>query len=335
VTDIFLIFDNSLYQGLQYGLLALSLFISLRLLDFPDLTIEGSFAAGAATTFACVHYFGLGVISLFVATVVGFLAGMCTGMLHTRLRIGKLLSGIIVAVGLYSINFRIMGAQANGYILPGENPASVLRIANAAVAGWFTGNNPARPLYVYPVSNAILLIGIALIILAIFVFLRSERGSVLRFTRAENKLFLESIGQDYAGNLVVGLGMANAVAALAGGLVAFANGSASLTMGFGIILVALVAVVLGEAIVQVFHRELTDLWPVLLAPIFGAFAYYLILRTVQELNTAWQIHHGAPDPTFQLQYFQTDVKLLSVAILVVISAFRRRQVGGVYLPERL
>ena len=335
MTDLFLIFDNSLYQGLQYGLLALSLFISLRLLDFPDLTIEGTFAAGAATTFACVHYLGLGVVSLLIAMVVGFVAGMCTGLLHTRLRIGKLLSGIIVAVALYSINFRIMGARANGYLLSDENPASMLRSANAVISNWFTGNNPTRPLYVYPVSNAILLICVGLILLGLLVFLRSERGSVLRFTRAENRFFLESIGQDYAGNLILGLGIANAIAALAGGFVIFANGSASLTMGFGIILVALVAVVLGEAIIQLFHRELTDLWPVLLAPIVGAFAYYLIIRTVQELNTAWQLQHGAPDPTFQLQYFQTDVKLLSVLILVVISAVRRRQTGGVYLPERL
>ena len=335
MTDLLLILDNSLYQGLQYGLLALSLFISLRLLDFPDLTIEGTFAAGAATTFACVHYLGLGMASLLVAIAVGFVAGVCTALLHTRLGIGKLLSGIIVAVGLYSINFRIMGAQANGYLLAEENPASSLRAANAAVAGWFTGDNPARPLYVYPASNVILLACVAIILLGLLVFLRSERGSVLRFTRADNRFFLESIGQDYAGNLVLGLGIANAIAGLAGGLVALANGSASLTMGFGIILVALVAVVLGEAIIQLFHKELTDVWPVLLAPIFGAFAYYLILRSVQELNTAWQIRHGAPDPTFQLQYFQTDVKLLSVLILVVISAFRRRQVGGVYLPERL
>lgn len=331
--DLFAILDNSLCQGLQYGFLALGLFINLRLLDFPDLTVEGSFALGAAVAFSCSHFFGLGAWALLVSIVLGAGAGVCTGLLYTRAHCGKLLSGIIVSIGLYSINFRIMGAQANGYLLKEENPFTPINNLNRRFIENSFGTE--NPLYVYPLFNFLFIIIAAFVLFLLYRLLTSERGSVLRFTRPESKFFLESIGEDYNKNLVIGLAIGNSFASLAGALVVFHTGSASLTMGFGIILVALVAVVLGELIIQIFHKDLTDIWPTLLSPFLGAIVYYLLIRVVQELNTYWQLHHGFPDPTDQLQYFQTDVKLLAVIIIIIVSIIQRRQVLSSSLPERL
>lgn len=331
--NLFVILDNSLCQGLQYGFLALGLFLSLRLLDFPDLTVEGSFSLGAAVTYACAHFFHWKILALLAAVGFGSLAGVCTGLLYTRAHCGKLLSGIIVSVGLYSINFRIMGAQANGYLLNNDNPFNPISIFNTEVIEVLWG--AGKPLYIYPIYNILFGLLAAASIFLLYRFLSSERGAVLRFTRPESRFFLESIGEDYDKNLIMGLAMGNGFAALAGALVTLHTGSASLTMGFGIILIALVSVVLGELLVQLFHRDLTDLWPTLIAPFLGAIAYYLLIRLVQELNTIWQFHHSFPEPTSQFQYFQTDVKLLAVALIVIISIMRRRQVLLSLLPERL
>lgn len=325
--------DNSLCQGLQYGFLALGLFINLRLLDFPDLTVEGSFALGAAVAFSCAHFFGFGVWTLLIAAALGAAAGTCTGLLYTRAHCGKLLSGIIVSVGLYSVNFRIMGARANGFLLNHDNPFTPIAKLNRSLVESVFGAD--KPFYVYPVFNLLFLGLAAVSIFFLFKLFTSERGSVIRFTRPESRFFLESIGEDYNKNLVMGLAVGNAFAALAGALVTFHAGSASITMGFGIILVALVAVVLGELLMQIFHRDLTDLWPTLLAPFIGAIAYYMIIRLVQELNTLWQMRHGFPDPTDQFQYFQTDVRLVAVIIIVAVSVVRRKQVLSSSLPERL
>ena len=135
--------------------------------------------------------------------------------------------------------------------------------------------------------------------------------------------------------MILGLGIANALVALSGALVAFQSGSASTTMGFGIILVALVSLVIGEQIIKIFHKDLTDLWPTILTPVVGTFIYYIIIRLVRWLNTLWQSYAGYPEPTDQIQFFNSDIRILSVIIMVVIYAIRRDRMTSLNLPERL
>jgi len=327
------IIDNTLNQALVYSFLALSVYISLRLLDFPDLSVEGTFPLGAAITAAISKYLGLTILSIPIAMMGGFLFGMLTAILHVHLKLGKLLSGILVAIGLYSVSFRVLGAQANLYLVGNENFFNNLRSIDNSLTSFVFGNN--APVLLYPFSNILLIILFVIIIYLLIRFFKTEKGALIRFSRSDSQFFLESIGVNYKTQVIIGLGIANSFAALSGSLVAFQSGTASITMGFGIILVALVSLVIGEQIVRLFHKDLTDLWPTILAVLLGTFTYYLIIRLVRFLNTLWQSYTGYPDPTDQWQFFNSDIKILSVIIMVLIYIFRRDKIRSINLPERL
>ncbi len=331
--DFITIIDNTLNQTLAYAFLALSVYISLRLIDFPDLSIEGTFPMGAAIAASIAKYFGVVELSIPAALIFGFIVGTITASLNVYLKIGKLLSGILVAIGLYSINFRIMGARANLYLTESENLFSPLRKADIKLSNFIFGNE--APTILYPVSNFILLLLFSIIVFLLYKFLNSEKGSLVRYGRSDNKFFFESIGINYKLYVILGLGIANALAALSGALVAFQSGTASTTMGFGIILVALVSLVIGEQIIKIFHKDLTDLWPIILSPVLGTFIYYIIIRLVRWINTLWQSYAGYPDPTDQIQFFNSDIRILSVIIMVVIYAVRKDKMTSLNLPERL
>ncbi len=331
--DFITIIDNTLNQTLVYAFLALSVYISLRLIDFPDLSIEGTFPMGAAIAASVAKYSGLIELSIPVALIFGFIVGTITASLNIYLKIGKLLSGILVAIGLYSINFRIMGAKANIYLTENENLISPLRKADINLSNYFFGSD--APILLYPVSNIILLILLLSIVFLLYRFFNSEKGSLIRYGRSDNKFFFESIGINYKLYVILGLGIANALAALSGALVAFQSGSASTTMGFGIILVALVSLVIGEQVIKLFHKDLTDLWPTILTPVVGTFIYYIIIRLVRWMNTLWQSYAGYPEPTDQIQFFNSDIRILSVIIMVIIYAIRRDKMTSLNLPERL
>lgn len=331
--DFLVIIDNTLNQALGYSFLALSIYISLRLLDFPDLSIEGTFAMGAAIAASIAKYSDLILMSIPIAVIIGFLVGCVTAALNVYLKIGKLLSGILVAIGLYSINFRIMGARANIYLNQEENLFFSLRRLDINTTALIFGND--SPTLLYPVTNLVLFICLVVIVFLLYKFLQSEKGALIRYGRSESKFFFESLGIDYKLYVILGLGIANALAALSGSIIAFQSGSASTSMGFGIILIALVSLVIGERIIQAFHKDLTDLYPVILAPVIGTIAYYLIIKLVRWLNVLWQNYNGYPDPSDQFQFFNSDVRLLSVVLMILIYSFRKSGSNSLNLPERL
>lgn len=329
-----IILDNSLNQGLIYGFLALSVFISLRVIDFPDLSVEGTFPLGAAIAVACTKLWGLNWTAVFpLVLALGFTAGTLTGVLHTYLRLGKLLSGILVAIGLYSINFRVMAANSNLYLVGEQNSFYWLKEQNFKLIQTLLPDSTS--VSIYPVLNFVyLLISISVIYMLLSLF-KTQKGILIRFARADSKMFLESLGVNQKRYAILGLGIANALAAFSGSLVAFQEGSASINMGFGMILVALVSLVIGEQVIRVFHQDLTDIWPTIISPFVGAFLYYLIIRAVRGLNSLWQIYRGFPDPTDQLQFFNSDVRLLSVLIMVLLYIFRKKEITEINIPERL
>lgn len=333
IMDFVIIIDNTLNQTLIYAFLALSVYISLRLIDFPDLSIEGTYPMGAAIAASIAKYLGLLSLSIPIAVIFGFLIGVLTASLNVHLKIGKLLSGILVAIGLYSINFRIMGAKANLYLNKDENLLTPLRKADKIATDYIFGSD--APILLYPVTNMILLCLFFLILYLLYQFLQTQKGALIRFGSADTKYFFESIGVNYKIYVILGLGIASALAALSGALVAFQSGSASTTMGFGIILIALVSLVIGEEVIKIFHKDLTDLWPTILTPLIGTFVYYIIIRLVRWINTLWQSFSGYPDPTNQIQFFNSDIKILSVVIMVSIYAARRSKISSLNLPERL
>lgn len=331
--EFLILIDNTLNQTLIYSFLALSVYISLRLLDYPDLSIEGTFPMGAAISASIATYTGFLSLSIPIAIIFGFLIGILTASLHVYLKIGKLLSGILVAIGLYSINFRIMGAKANLYLLKDDNIMTPLREYDRVISNYFFGES--APILLYPISNILLFLLLCFIIYILYLFFQTELGALIRYSRSDTKFFFEATGVNYKIYVILGIGIASALASFAGALVAFQSGSASTSMGFGIILIALVSLVIGEEIIKFFHKDLTDLYPTILTPVIGTFIYFIIIKLVRWGNTLWQSYSGYPDPTSQLQFFNSDIKVLSVIIMISIYIARRQNQSSLTLPERL
>ncbi len=313
---MYVFLDNTLLQALIFGYLALSVYISLRVLDFPDLTIEGSFPLGAAIAATATVHFDQPAIGIVLAIFAGYLAGMLTGYLHEYLGIGKLLSGIVVATGLYSISFRLMGANANLYLERANNPFSVLDELNRNMAQIMPGGMDTAS--IYPVTNIILLL-LAVAVIAILVrFFATIPGTLLKFSRTDSRTVIGAVGFNGKFLMLHGMGLANALAAGAGVLSLYNDGTASISMGFGIILTALAALVLGERIIGLFHRDISDVWPMLLAPFIGMFCYYIIIKAVRSVNVYIQTTYGITEPHDQLQFFNTDIRILSALIIVLL-----------------
>jgi putative ABC transport system permease protein len=329
--DFLVLLDNTLNQSLVYSFLAISVYISLRLVDFPDLSIEGTFPLGAAVAAIIAKSTSLIGLSIPIAILCGFLCGVITASLHLYLKVGKLLAGIIVSVGLYSVNFRVMGANANLYLTRESNLFTPLRDIDALIGNAISNNN----ILIYPFSNLIIALFLVIIIFFLYRFFKTERGALIMYTRSDTKLFFQSLGINHNKYMIIGMGVSGAFAALSGALVTFQSGSASITLGMGIILVALVSLVIGEQIVKLFHKDLTDLYPTILAPIIGTFIYYLIIGIVRWLNVLYQSHTGYPDPNDQLQFFNSDIKLLSALIMIIIYFLKRKKINSLNTPESL
>lgn len=314
--------DNAVLQALLYCYLALSVYLSLRILDFPDLTIEGSFPLGAAVAATCSIHFNSPILGVILGVAAGYVAGAFTAFLYEYVGLGKLLAGIVVATGLYSVSFRIMGANANLYLTSAENPGARLNDLNASFVRRIVGAGDYAILY--PLTNLCLGLFLALVLFAFYRYLISSGGTLLRFSREDSRGLVAAVGFDARRAMIHGLGTANAFAALAGVLAVFNDGTASISMGFGIILTALASLVIGERLVSLFHKDKTDVWPMLLAPFLGTLVYHLIIKTVRSANVFAQSVFGYPDPHDQLQFFNTDIRILTALIIILLYYWQAR-----------
>lgn len=227
----FFAFLGALQIGLIFGLVALGVFLSFRVLNFPDLTVDGSFPLGAAVAATLI----VAEIDPFLATAVamfaGVLAGLVTAALNLRFRILHLLASILTMIALYSINLRIMGKP------------------NVALIGERTMLTPLLEAGLNKQATEILVAAIATTLagLALIRFLLSDYGLAMRAT-GSNPRMARAQGVDTARATYVGMALSNALVALAGALFAQMNGFADVTMGTGTIVVGLAAVIVGEAI---------------------------------------------------------------------------------------
>lgn len=216
---------NILEQGLIFGIMVLGVYISYRILDFPDLSVDGSFPLGAAVTAAAlvlgVNPFAACILSL----ISGAIAGSVTGLLHVKLKITNLLSGILVMIGLYSINLRIMG-KAN---IPLFNKETI-----------FSGN-------LKPIIYIVIFAMIAKYVLDFF--LNTKLGFLLKAT-GDNPQIVTSLGIDKGLVKILGLAISNALVALSGSLMAQYQRFSDVGMGSGIIVMGLASIIFGEAILK-------------------------------------------------------------------------------------
>jgi putative tryptophan/tyrosine transport system permease protein len=224
-------FLGALQIGLVFGLVALGVFLSFRVLSFPDLTVDGSFPLGAAVTAALI----VAGVDPFAATAAAILAGAAAGLvtafLNLRFGILHLLASILTMIALYSINLRIMGRPNIGIL---NEPTILSPLAGLGLGGRYL--EPAA-------AGVVLVVAVALLAR----FLLSDYGLAMRATGA-NPRMARAQGVDTSATTYVGMAVSNALVALAGALFAQINKFADATMGTGTIVVGLAAVIIGEAL---------------------------------------------------------------------------------------
>ena len=256
---------GAIAQGLLWGIMAIGVYITYRILDVADLTVDGSLATGGAV---CVMLMRSGCdpwLALMCAFLVGLLAGMATGLLHTRCGIPAILSGILTQLALYSVNLRIMGSKAN-------QPISVDKY-NLIVSQRFARELSLRNPLVPAIVTLVVLIAI------LYWFFGTEYGSALRATGA-NRRMASAQGVDTRVTVTIGLMLSNGLVALAGALLAQYQGATDVNMGRGAIVIGLAAVIIGEVLLgKLVHNFALKLGTV----VVGAVVYYMVLQL--GLNT--------------------------------------------------
>jgi putative ABC transport system permease protein len=248
ITAIF----GSVELGIIYAIMALGVYLSFRVLDFPDLTVDGSFVTGAAVAATMIVNGSSPITATFTAMIAGFIAGCITGSLHTFGRINALLSGILMMIALYSINLRIMG-RSNVPMLNSDTFFTDVR-------AWWNGtgidpflNNMFASIglgaFVPRTWGIIFIMLIVTFAIKFFTdwFLKTEIGLALRAT-GDNKRMIRSLSANTNGLVILGLGVSNAMVAFSGALIAQHGGFADVGMGIGMIIIGLASVIIGEAL---------------------------------------------------------------------------------------
>ena len=263
-------------QGLIWGIMAIGVYITYKILDIADLTVDGSFCTGGAVF---VVLFGSGAniwLALLAALAAGMLAGLITGLLHTACGSPAILAGILTQLGLWSVNLAIMGMKANVAInVTNQSNLEKLMVSLRFVQDVAAGR---RPFYRHP----ILVVGVfsLAIIAVLYWFFGTELGSALRATGA-NPNMARAQGIDTNVGKVLGLMISNGLVALSGALLSQYQSFADSSMGKGAIVIGLAAVIIGQVVFgKLFHNFALKLTAVSL----GAVIYYAVIQAVVSLS---------------------------------------------------
>ncbi|PWL91380.1 MAG: ABC transporter permease [Clostridiales bacterium] len=254
---------GNIAQGLIWGLMALGVYITFRLLDFADLTVDGTFATGGAVTVVLILHGWSAPAALLVAVLAGLAAGLITGLLHTLLGIPPILAGILTQIALYSINLNIMG------------------MANLAVS---VDNYPLI-LSLRKVTQSILisLIFAAVIIAILYWYFGTEQGSSIRATGC-NPAMSKAQGININFTKVLALAISNGLVGLSGGLMAQYQGFSDINMGRGAIVIGLAAVIIGEVLGEAIFRKHLNFFGRLTFVVLGGVIYYIVVGVVLWLK---------------------------------------------------
>jgi putative tryptophan/tyrosine transport system permease protein len=285
----------SLEHGLAYGLVALGIVITFRILSFPDLTVDGSFPLGAAVVARLIVEGVPPAYGIFLAIVAGFVAGCCTGVLYTKLKINSLLAGILMMTVLYSFNLRIMG-KSNIQLL--------------------TVDTFLTPLENLPVNRFIPIIAFFFVVsfgvkILTDLFMHTQLGFAMRAT-GDNEQMIRALGVNTDNTTILGLGISNAFVALSGALVAQDQGFADVGMGIGMIVAGLASIIIGEALMGKHTVQRMTL-----AALIGSILYKEIISIGLRLGLA-----------------PTDLKLatgIMVILALGIPALKKQKEGKLHL----
>ncbi|MGI6609914.1 MAG: ABC transporter permease [Limnochordia bacterium] len=256
----FELISSSIEQGLAYAIMALGVFITYRVLQVADLTVDGTFPLGAAVAASLITAGVSPFLACLAALFAGMLGGALTGVLHTKLKIAGLLAGILTMTGLYSVNLRIMG-RAN---IPLLRQATVFTLLEELL--------PGVP-YLALLLLLFLAVGIKLLLDG---FLSTDIGLAMRAT-GDSPEMIRSLGVDTQAMTIVGLSLANGLVALSGALVAQYQGFADVGMGIGTVVVGLASVIIGTGVIRS-HSIFRATFGVLMGAIIYRLAIFFALR---------------------------------------------------------
>ena len=252
-------------QGLIWGIMAIGVYLTYRILDVADLTVDGSFGTGGAVCVMCLLSGQNVWVSLLMALLAGLLSGFVTGVLHTFMGIPAILAGILTQLSLYSINLKIMGKANQAINVDKYNLLISLR--------WVKEFALHNPIVMIIIVTAVL-IGI------LYWFFGTELGCAIRAT-GSNPAMSRAQGINTNFNIVLGLAVSNGLVALSGALLSQYQGFADVGMGRGAIVIGLAAVIIGEALFsRIFHNFALKMVSVSL----GAIIYYIVIQLVLTLG---------------------------------------------------
>ena len=292
--------------GLIWGIMAIGLYITYKVLELSDLTVDGSFCTGCAV---CIVMMSMGYptwLGMLCAFIAGLLAGAVTGFLHTVCKIPAILSGILTQLGLWTVNMIIMGMQMShesgiwvGFekVLDGESGATVVmnkyikigelvstltipaRNSKPLVSALYLTKalDGSKPFFLYP--PLVMLLITVVVIIALYWFFGTERGASIRATGA-NEHMARAQGINTNVNKLIGLMLANGLVALSGSLFAQFNGNAEINMGRGAIVIGLAAIIIGDVL---FSKIFKNFAMKLAAVSIGAIIYYIVIQAVLTL----------------------------------------------------
>lgn len=266
-------------QGAIWGIMAVGVYITFKILDLADLTVDGSFGTGGAVLVVCTAG-GMNIwIAMLAALIAGCLAGLVTGVLHTKFGIPAILAGILTQIALYSVNLRIMSGKAN-------LPLSVMKYKDILLVTLRNINK----------SLIICALFVAAIIVILYWFFGTELGHSLRATGC-NPAMARANGINTSTNKIIGFVISNGLVALAGGLLAQYQGFADVNMGRGSIVIGLAAIIIGDV---VFGKLFKNFALKLFGTVLGGIIYYIVISFVLWL--------GLP---------ANDLKMLTAAVVAL------------------
>lgn len=253
---------GSLQLGLLYAMLALGIYITFRILNLPDLTVDGSFSLGMACA-AVATVSGHPFLALLIAILAGASAGITTGLLHTKLSIHPILAGILVMTGLYTVNLALMGGKANLSLVGSQTVFSMLASLGASDA----------------MGKTLLALAICLVVIAILaVFFKTRLGLAIRAT-GDNEAMVRSSSINADVTKCIALAMGNACVALSGALICQYQMFSDVGAGNGMVIIGLASVIIGETI---FGKRGVTIG--LVAAAFGAISYRIILAFALKVD---------------------------------------------------
>lgn len=274
---------GNIAQGVIWGIMALGLFITFKLLNFADLTVDGSFATGGAVTAMMLLAGAPAWVAFLTAFAAGLIAGLVTGLLHTLLGIPDILAGILTQIALFSININIMG-QANRVISAGKYTLMLsLRDVTMAI---------------------IVALSIAAVLIALmYWYFGTEQGSVIRATGSNPKMATAQ-GTNISFYKIIALALSNGIVALSGSMMSQYQGFADINMGRGAIVIGLAAIIIGEVIGEAMFRKHFNFIVRLLFVLIGGIIYYLVIGLILWLRM----------PTDDLKLFTAVIVAIFLAV---------------------